>query len=84
MDELKKSLRRALASRFGVRKAVDDDTALFSGGLIDSLSVIELVSYVEETAECVVPPEDITLENFDSILRIAEFVSKLKSRETNA
>ena len=77
MEELSNALRRALISRFGVRQAVENDTALFSTGLIDSLNVIELVCFVEEQLHRAVPPAEITLENFDSIDRIMRFASKL-------
>jgi len=79
MQDLGGALRRALATRFGVRVGLDDDTGLFSGGLIDSLSVIELVSFVEGEIGCAIPPADITLENFDSINRIVRFAEALAS-----
>jgi acyl carrier protein len=78
MDDLKKSLQRALVSRFGVKGPVDGDTELFSRGLIDSLNVVELVTFVEEALGCAIPPADITLENFDSINRIVRFAEKLR------
>ena len=77
MEELSNVLRRALVSRFGVRQALEDDTALFSAELIDSLNVMELVCFVEEQLGCAIPPAEITLENFDSISRIMRFASKL-------
>lgn len=79
MNELKPALRRALVSRFGVKGALDDDTKLFSGGLIDSLNVIELVSFVETEIGCAIPPAAITLENFDSIDRIVRYAKTLVS-----
>jgi len=77
MGDLKTALKHALVSRFGVRSAVADDTGLFSGGLIDSLNVIELVSFVEAEIGCAVSPADITLENFDSIDRIVSYARTL-------
>lgn len=77
MDDLKKALRRALVSRFGVRVPVDDDTEIFSRGLIDSLGVVELVTFVEGELGRPIPPADITLDNFDTINRIARFAGKL-------
>jgi acyl carrier protein len=74
MEELNKALRGALASRFGI---LEDDTALFSDGLMDSLSVIELVSFIEKQIGCAIPPAEITLQNFDSISRIMRFISRL-------
>ena len=77
MEDLKKALRRALVTSFGIRSTLDDDTGLFSGGLIDSLTVMELVSFVEGEIGRAIPPAGITLENFDSINRIARFAATL-------
>ena len=78
MEELNKALRGALASRFGI---LEDDTALFSDGLMDSLSVIELVSFIEKQIGCAIPPAEITLQNFDSINRIVRFISGLGAND---
>jgi len=75
-EELSAVLRRALVYRFGIKQAVQDDTALFSMGLIDSLNVIELVTFVEEQLGWSVPPREITLENFDSVGQILRFASR--------
>jgi len=75
-EALKVALRAELAARFRVAGPVGDDTALFSGGLIDSLSVMDLVSFVEAKLGRPISPADITLENFDSINRIAQFARK--------
>lgn len=83
-EDLKKSIRRALATRFGVRAKVEDVTGLFSGGFIDSLNVVELVTFVEEQIGCAIPPTDITLENFDSIDRIVRYARKLNGAEGGA
>jgi D-alanine--poly(phosphoribitol) ligase subunit 2 len=77
MEEPTEALRRALVSRFGIRQVLEDDTALFSSGLMDSLNVIELVSFIEEQLGCAIPPAAITLDNFDSISRIVRFTSRL-------
>ena len=79
MDSLKKALRHALHSRFRVKGAVEDDTELFSSGLIDSLTVMELVSFVEGEIDCAIPPSEITLENFDSVNQIGRLAEKLLS-----
>ena len=83
MDELKNTLRRALASQFGLRVAIDDDTQLFSSGLIDSLNVMELVSFVEGAIGQSIAPAEIVLENFDSIERIAQLALRLAPKTSS-
>jgi acyl carrier protein len=79
MDQLKSTLRRALVSKFGIRSVLEDDTGLFSGGLIDSLSVMDLVGIVEEQIGCTIPAAEITFANFDSINSIVRFSATLSS-----
>jgi acyl carrier protein len=82
MEELRTALRNALVSRFGVKKALlTDQTELFSAGLIDSLSVMDLVSVVENLTGSCIAPTEITLENFDSIDRIVRYITDLKAKE---
>ena len=85
MGDLRQALRHALVTQFRVdQKSLDDDTELFSSGLIDSLSVMDLVCFVEEKIGKTVPATAITLENFDSIARIEKFVNSLGNAEKNA
>lgn len=55
--------------------AIDNDTPLFSSGLIDSFSLATLILAIEEKARVKLDPLDITLDNLDSIARILRFVS---------
>lgn len=85
MNEFKQALRTALISQFRVNAVeLNDETALFSSGLIDSLSVMDLVCFVEERIHLTVPATDITLDNFDSVSRIVRYVSALTRLEEGA
>lgn len=55
---------------------VDDGTELFSTGLIDSFSLMALVSFLEERCSRRIPPAEITLQNLDTIERIVAFCAK--------
>ena len=71
----RKSLRRFLQEKQGLEpEDFDDDTLLFSSGLIDSFSMVDLIMFIEEAAGFRVHPADVTLNNFDSIDRILAFV----------
>lgn len=74
MQNLETAIHSALVTQFRVdRKLLNAQTKLFSSGLIDSLSVMDLVGVVESALGQVIPPADITLENFDSIERIIAY-----------
>lgn len=53
-----------------------DDDPLFSAGLIDSLTLLELIRFVEQSYDITVTPAQITLENWDSITRINTLITK--------
>lgn len=50
------------------------DTDLFETGLIDSLGFVELLHHLEEEFGVTVSLEDVDLDTFRSIERIAEFL----------
>jgi acyl carrier protein len=77
MPDLRQALRRHLAAAFGIKAPFDDATDLFASGVVDSLGVMDLVSFVEEQTGLAVPPAAITLENFGSIERIERFARAL-------
>ena len=52
--------------------AFDDD--LLMGGLIDSLGVIHLVTFLQEEYSVTISPADITVENFSTINTIADYL----------
>ena len=52
-----------------------ENSLLFSSGLVDSFSMIDLITYLESTVSIRIEPADITLDNFDTLGRILEFLS---------
>ncbi len=52
---------------------LDGETRLFSTGELDSVAMMNLIAFVEETARIEVRPQDVTLDNFDTPARIVRF-----------
>ena len=50
----------------------EDD--LLGSGLLDSMGVMRLVGFVEETFNIKIPPEDIVIENFMDVKAITNYV----------
>lgn len=55
------------------------DLPLFSSSLLDSTSMITLVSFLEEKTGLTVDANDLTLDNFDTISAILSFCNSLRS-----
>jgi acyl carrier protein len=51
-------------------------TLLFSTGLIDSFALVSLMMFIENETGVLIAPTDVNLENFDSIARILEYLSR--------
>jgi len=54
---------------------VEDDTPLIDNGVIDSLGVMKLVAYLEETFAITVAPDDLVPENFETPKLITALVA---------
>jgi acyl carrier protein len=61
-----------LANRQELNLGPDDN--LLISGLIDSLGVMRLVSFIEDNFGIHVPPEDVTIENFQSISILSTYL----------
>jgi acyl carrier protein len=58
--------------------AVANDASLIRGGIVDSVGILELIEFLESTADIRISPQEMVPAHFDSIDSIAEFVeSKL-------
>jgi len=51
-----------------------DDASFLQEGIVDSVGVMELILFVEETFGLTVDDNDITPDNFDSVNKLANFV----------
>ncbi len=52
--------------------AAEDD--LLTSGLLDSMAVMKLITFVEEEFKTAIPPEDMTIEHFMSVETIQAYL----------
>lgn len=57
-----------------------DDASLLREGIVDSIGVMELVSFVQAAFQIGVDQAEVTPENFDSVARLAAFVRRKQQR----
>jgi acyl carrier protein len=50
------------------------DEDLLSTGVLDSLGILQLVGFIEETFDIEVPDEDVIYENFMSVEALVEYL----------
>ncbi len=58
--------------------AIDNDTPLISSGIIDSISTLKMVEFLEGKYQIEFEPHEVDRENLDSVDLIAAFVLSKK------
>jgi len=59
------------------RKSITEGQRLVSSGLIDSLSVLKLISLLEKKLHVTIPPDTLQPEDFDDLDLIVETVERV-------
>lgn len=72
---IRKFVLQKLAKK-AIQMNVNDQDNLITTGVIDSLAVMQLVAFIEESFSIKVKDEDIVPDNFESIEAISVFVGK--------
>lgn len=75
LDGIEDRIRDFLCEELGYEpEEIASDSLLFSSGMVDSFTFVSMVAMIEGTLGTPIDPRDITVENFDSIARIASFL----------
>lgn len=77
MSEIAKSIERYLIDDPELaagRSSIGHSESLIEGGLIESVGILKLIAFLEETFDIMLDEADITAENFATIRCIAELV----------
>jgi len=73
IDTLRNFIRHELAGDPNLTIARDEDLLL--SGLVDSLGVMRLAAFIDETFGIAVPPVDVTLENFGTLQQMDTYLA---------
>ncbi len=55
----------------------EDD--LLGSGLVESMSMMRLIQFIEEAYDLKVAPQEMTIENFMTVEAIVQFITRVKS-----
>ena len=80
------TLRHFIARHFpqARRRALGDADPLLGSGIVDSLGVLDIVSFIESEFGINVADEELVQENFGSIQRIAAYVASKQTERAPA
>jgi acyl carrier protein len=77
MPEVRDTIRGFITETFMFRsngKAIADSESLLKAGVLDSVGVLVLVQFIEETFEVKVEDEEVEPDNFASIDNLTSYV----------
>ena len=80
-NHLNAQIRKFILDKFPLaqKQQIKDSDPLLESGVLDSLGVLDLVSFVEQEFSVHVTDEELVPENFQTIDRIAAFVESKSS-----
>jgi acyl carrier protein len=55
--------------------ALSDDTSFLDGGILDSMGILELIEFLDETLSVKVEGDELVPDNLDSINSLLAFIS---------
>jgi len=79
MDQTIATIRDFIITRYLPGESPEnlgEDTALRSGGILDSLSTLSLVSFIEKQYGIEVEAHETDIDNFDTLRDIAAFIER--------
>ncbi len=80
MSLSEESLLKFLRESIGLDTSdIKPESLLFSSGIIDSFSLVSLLTFVESSCELRIDPMDVNLDNFDSIEKVLNYVKRRQS-----
>lgn len=79
MENVAQLIRQYITTEFKPEAPVDDDSLLIEQGIIDSLAVFTLIGFIEEKFGVVIDPENVTLDNFRTVVAIRDLVELTRS-----
>jgi acyl carrier protein len=64
----------------GSGASIDENEPLIERGLIDSIALLKITTYIEERTGLRVPDDEVTPDNFQSVADIDQLVARLRAR----
>ncbi len=75
-ETVKSKITHFIFEKFPVarKRQLGENTPLLETGIVDSIGVLEIVTFIEQSFAVAVSDDDLTPENFGSIASITAFV----------
>jgi acyl carrier protein len=74
-ETIREAAREAIVAV--ARRAVRDDQCVVSTGIVDSLSLLNLIAFLEKRLQIRIPKDQVQPEDFDSVETILETLERV-------
>jgi len=77
INQIKEEVKKYISQHFLKNKQIteiSDNLPLISGGLLDSISTMQLITHLEETYKIEFEAHEVDKDNFENVSIIAEFI----------
>ncbi|MEP7126945.1 MAG: phosphopantetheine-binding protein [Byssovorax sp.] len=72
-------IRKIVEKHLQRRMKLTDETALVSGGLIDSMSLIDVILDLQEATGVTIQVSEVEPDDFDTVLKIAATLDRFRT-----
>lgn len=55
--------------------SISGEDDLLGGGIVDSMGLMKMIGFIEETCQISVPPQDMIIEHFMTVDTITEYIN---------
>ena len=76
LDSLAAELTEMIRAEITFGEPVTADSDLLLTGLVDSIGVVRIVTWMEEYLEIEIDPVDVVIENFQTVTLMVDFVRR--------
>ena len=76
-DNIRQQLRSFILENYlftDDQSALNDDSSFLDGGILDSMGILELIDYLDETFSIKVEGDELIPDNLDSINNLMAFI----------
>ena len=82
-DKMSEQIQRFILDRFPLarKQSFDQATPLLDNGLLDSLGILDVVGFVEESFGISLSDDELVPENFQTVGHLAAFVAKKQNEK---
>lgn len=77
VEEVKKGVfQYVYDNAFSSKESITDDVLIFKNGFLDSMGLVMLITFLEDTFKIQTSDSDMVEENFESVNAITEFIMR--------